>query len=1333
VYGASLAASYVLPRGIAPVAAAPKPVPKPRQEPSAAPISGGSVYVVTGWSDGTRKDQFYEFAKKNAGSGQDHVFGQYDDPDLVSFDTNKIHNIVLVDEDVAVRFLVSREFNSRVAMGRFRLFSVEVTNHNFEKPLTYSALYNSNIVGKDEAHGLVLVEHIPYTKETETKTIVVGVILTDYAIADVMRDRALLYMADHMRDVENMFETRSFRINPVLLPRDTDESTRAAAVRQLQDYMKGPGGAVILVHTSLADEKNIPELARLLHSAVGNVLLGTGEGGGSIRLGITPGPTFLKARETKLSSELKQYGIEVKNKPLLTLRYGSSGVAVDKKEPVAADQYVIVRSASQRDGKDESVDKMVAVFADYLRGGAIKNTITVDDWSPNKKDLYNGIKGLVFAIGSDEDAMTTHKKIKEMDNAYKSVELHMLVGLGPVVNIIVQPHGLFNASRTHIGQVDSSSGSRDVDLMTFTRRTGTVHAIAFIKNDANRHPDPGGAHLRYQLELESTVGKLDEYLSDSNTRISVNAYDTIDELETQMGKGGYEQEIMLVISITNRVTGVGSSAHKITDPEKESAIVTRWAILAAISTNKPVLVMMVSFHREPGSLVVSEHPNRVEVQFNKIVDVSSLVPTLTHAVLAGQGAILNTMLFEAEIEAFLSAPADFKDAVTETDGSDRSSGTGSLSKMGSIEECGRFFTEKVRGLISNIVESDVKAQIQNEDPSDALAKLVCYSLQNNNKRNVPFTRDRIEKIAETYVDRRVARARAKRELLEKTRIQKAYYTTLVELINREKNKTIKTRMYRTLLEQKRMRVSATTEDLSRASSVVLAMREAAEKQVSEDTEQARRRAFERFRKQARSHKELQAKGKANKGPDEIRKLVAKLFSDLASSLSPDDKRDMETAHTDMVTTAMDLFSADGLYVFSDEIKGDLAEYFKGTLQEKKELREEQQRMLKQELLATLEQQKIVQNELMLLRRNIGAVKASNLKKDGLIERLKQQKTEGDKSRAEAQRAADEEAQRAAAAQRAAEAEAAKRVAEAEEAERAAGSAKAQAKPKAYVLVKSTNGPLDKGGKTLDEIIAQYKLMDGATDAPNRIIPDGYEVSIVGKYDDIAKIDDPSAIIVIIDKGEGTKLGNKDAFLPFCEYIYTADNMGGPRLVANKYKKVGEINTKTTKNQSIKYTKYKFVQINAIWVTAEGCNDKVGTKRRELTEAILREVLNENRTIGIPQKSDDPRALGYLVAYCDTPSKKLFQVINKNSGPRRLIVLSKFDQSKADPAQRMDQELDTIFPMYVYEGTKKVTQVKGLPAGEVVCDVFIREEPKRPSSFGAATRGRVASAVMRRFV
>ena len=319
----------------------------------------------------------------------------------------------------------------------------------------------------------------------------------------------------------------------------------------------------------------------------------------------------------------------------------------------------------------------------------------------------------------------------------------------------------------------------------------------------------------------------------------------------------------------------------------------------------------------------------------------------------------------------------------------------------------------------------------------------------------------------------------------------------------------------------------------------------------------------------------------------------------------------------------------------------------------------------------------------------------------------------------------------------------------------AGPAKAQAepevqaKPKAYVLVNSTKSPPDTGNKTPDEIVAQYKLMN--KEPKKSIIPNGYEPSVVGKYEYIANIDDPSAIIVIIDKEEGKKLGNKETFLPFCKCIYIADGSSDNRLTKNgyAYQKGGDITIRGTK--TITYKKYDLSHINASWVTEADCNDKVGTKRADLTRAILSEVFHEKRKIGL--KPLDPnvgdlRALGYLVAYCDAPSEKLIQLINQNSGPRRVIVLSKVDESKADPFPRFRElTLSEKLPTYLYSIFHQVTKdtlktdqkFSGhLKGGNVVCDVFLHKElePKRLSRFGvsrAVTRGGAPRVVMRRFV
>ena len=710
----------------------------------------------------------------------------------------------------------------------------------------------------------MLIEHIPYEKETSVKTNVVGVILDDYSVSDVARDKALLYMASNMRGVDDMFQGGSFRINPVVIALSETDYHKKAAARQIQDYMKGAGGAVILVYTSMADMNDIPELARMLNSAVGTGLLALGESDGPVRLGITPGIAVYKEKETKLAAELKHYRINISSDHgLVTLREGPRGAAAGKKKESAVDQYVIVRSVAKMDDKSgKDVDKMVALFGEYLGSGngAIKKTISVDDWNPNDKSLYNGTRGLVFVIHHEEwyQQQVAHDKIKEMSDENKSVEIHSLV-ISDIDNTVnMQPHGLFNVASgvTTIGSVAllDKDSSKDVNLNTFTRRTGPVYTIALIKDERDRNLDAPEAHFRYQLGLENTVSKLDDYLESSDTRIKVNPrikvneYETIDELKMKMDDPHYELESMLVISINNRVTNLKTDRSlvltgEITDPGKESSIIRQWAFHSATvgvgsGASRPALVMMADFSERAGSIEVREDSRRVDVQFNKIVDVSRLVPSKDELMKAVINIRADLKLKESELLAVMSAPADLEAAAA--DAGVRSGGAGSSGELKSIDECGDVFTAKVRSLITQVNWENEHREliaIINELAADFTDKgrVVCDAVKSG-KESGPFTKDHIEKIAVKYFERRLAEARQQFKLLEDTKMQKAYIWHLNELIKAEKDKAIKTIMFRSLLKQKLdpSSMPATEEDAkAKAREVFRTMRGTAERQVND--------------------------------------------------------------------------------------------------------------------------------------------------------------------------------------------------------------------------------------------------------------------------------------------------------------------------------------------------------------------------------------------------------------------------------------------------------------------------------------------------------------------
>jgi hypothetical protein len=121
----------------------------------------------------------------------------------------------------------------------------------------------------------------------------------------------------------------------------------------------------------------------------------------------------------------------------------------------------------------------------------------------------------------------------------------------------------------------------------------------------------------------------------------------------------------------------------------------------------------------------------------------------------------------------------------------------------------------------------------------------------------------------------------------------------------------------------------------------------------------------------------------------------------------------------------------------------------------------------------------------------------------------------------------------------------------------------------------------------------------------------------------------------------------------------------------------------------------------------------------------------------PQEHD-LRALGYLVAYCDTPGDDFFASM-REYGPRRVLVLSKWNDGGANqPGAKLlgtyEKRNSFIIDQAMVGGYKGLKDHAG--TGDVLCEYLtLSGLPGHSSSFGtsrAATRF-VPRAVMRRFV
>jgi hypothetical protein len=294
--------------------------------------------------------------------------------------------------------------------------------------------------------------------------------------------------------------------------------------------------------------------------------------------------------------------------------------------------------------------------------------------------------------------------------------------------------------------------------------------------------------------------------------------------------------------------------------------------------------------------------------------------------------------------------------------------------------------------------------------------------------------------------------------------------------------------------------------------------------------------------------------------------------------------------------------------------------------------------------------------------------------------------------------------------------------------------------------------------TADEIVTQYKLkLTGDKDAKKNIIPGGYKVRVVHTYAEIEKIDEPEAIIVIADKEEGEKIGSRERFLPICKCIYINKAVSLEeriRLTKNGYEAANDKADITTTVELSKgsttriiYGKYNFEAISVIWYTKTGCDDKVGTKRRELIQALLTEVCNESRPLNIrelaedkkkkskaqPQSEEDLRAPGYLIAYCDKPTAGFTASLN-NLGPRRVIILGLLSDG-SDALKELIKSLERYERVRTSEITEKTLELapglkKHVNGRSLVLNDFIRKELSL-NSFG--TSRAAARDVMRRFV
>jgi hypothetical protein len=758
------------------------------------------------------------------------------------------------------------------------------------------------------------------------------------------------------------------------------------------------------------------------------------------------------------------------------------------------------------------------------------------------------------------------------------------------------------------------------------------------------------------------------------------------------------------------------------------------------------------------------------VQFNKIVDVSSLVPSLADAVFAGHTESLNTMLLEAEIAALLSAPADFEAAVTETGGSDRSSGTGASDKMGSVEQCNEVFTAKVNEKLLELDGAgkqlkDITLDFTRDFAEDGKRK--CDAI-NNGKKNGPFTRDRIERIAEKYFYKRAQKARDHLELIRMTaNIKQAYIRTLGELIRSERNVFVRLLMFRSIVQNRLdpAAVPATADGAeAKAREVFGTMREAAAKQVDANL----KAAYSNLRMKAQGSAERKARGGANESPEQMRQQVYDLFTELANSLTDEDVKSQITKSLDsMVDHVVNALLVQGKGNF-DEIKKHLVGWFWLVVDDTRKNMDSEKQRLQQELLKAKGENETKQKEIERLSEE-KRTGASLILQSGIRRTLATRTLDTMKGASQTLQSGI---------RRASAIGSLGMMKEAEEAQRATGSAEGRAKPNAYVLVKSTNGTMDQAPKTPDEYIVRYNLRD--QDQKKRIIPEDYQVSVVGEYKHIENIDDPSAVIVIIDKMEGDQMASKTRFLPICKCIYLLDKVDDrvqQRLTHGDlpcYEPDGTFVLKANaanvaKSVEYRYKKYKFKNITVGWYGKSGCSTLGSNKRMEFTKALLKS-LGETRPITIKAISDpeppgeaqkqglkkggkvtkqapktkpnpqehDLRALGYLVAYCDTPGDDFFASM-REYGPRRVLVLSKWNEGGANqPGAKLlgtyEKRDSIIIDQAIVRDYKELEDHAA--KGRVLCEYLtLSGVPGHSSSFGtsrAATRV-VPRAVMRRFV